>query len=233
MSVENTIRMLKEQPETLVRRGSPQERLGPHSGNNRKGNRLKGSARRERQRDPKLTRWIPKEWKPVYEEIIQLDAAGIDQEVIAAKYNFTKAHVSNICRTPHAKIIRAGITKRLIEAGAEAPQTRIKRIAEKAMSRVEKIITDDDIFANAPFAVADRSARFLKTIGVFGREESSVIVNNYTQNNTTNQVNEKMVVVLNNGLDKLKKIDGIHGKARVLSTQEPKDVVYIAPVEEE
>jgi len=230
MSVDNTVKMLIEQPESLVRRGSPQKRLGYHPGNARKGRYHPDG----RQRAPKLTKWVPNEWKPVYEEIVQLDAAGVDQEVIAARYNFTRAHIVNICGTPHAKIIRAGITKRLVEAGAEAPQTRMMRIAEKAMKRVETIITDDDIFANAPFAVADRSARFLKTIGVFGREEKNgVTINHYTQNNTTNQLSEKMTVHLNDGLDKLEKINSIHGEVKLLSDTEDKDVVYVAPVEEE
>ena len=230
MSSSNLARLEKEDPEDQVRRGDPQKRLGYHPGNAKKGNRLKGL---ERTRNPKMKRWVPKEWKPVYEEIVQLDAMGVDQEEIADRYNFTKIHISNICSTPHAKIIRASMTKSLVKRGMEAPQSRLTRIADKAMDRIDSIITDDDLFHNNPLPVADRSFKFLKELGILGRSDDvqrpGVVVNQQINNNGTTVVTDKMVTVFNDGMDKLKEINAIHGAINLLPTGEIEDVVSPAP----
>ena len=80
------------------------------------GKRKRGRPRNDDPNRPaSIVKWVPKEWTPVYEQIVSLDCMGVPQKKIAEQFNMTNVMVSKICCTPQAKIIRRAVLESLAE----------------------------------------------------------------------------------------------------------------------
>lgn len=108
-------------------------------------------------------KWNPKQWHPVYEEVVLMDCLGLARKDIALEKGFTEQHITNICGTPQAKIIRELFRKRMAQKYEGTIEDRLERITHKAMSRIEDVINDDKIAEKNPLGLFDRAITVLKS----------------------------------------------------------------------
>ena len=113
------------------------------------------------ERPAKLSRW-PKKWDPMYEQWVVLSAAGKSNKDIAELYNYTPQQVSNILTSPMAQMARRKIYEALHKGIDEGIPKRLEMLADKAVQRVAEVLYNDELAAESPFAVADRSIVVLK-----------------------------------------------------------------------
>ncbi|MEK0326038.1 MAG: hypothetical protein QQN63_10080 [Nitrosopumilus sp.] len=188
---------------------------------------IKRNRGRPRNDDPnrpaKLVKWVPKEWKPVYEQIVSLDCMGVPQKEIAEKFNFTKVMISKICSTPQAKIIRRKVLEILAEKNKVFQEERFARTQVRAMERISSVMEDDALFVADPFAVVDRAFKLLEKTKVIGG--SNVIGNvNVAGNLTVNSVNnltQNAIVEIKDGLAKAREAKELHKDVEAIDVTSP------------
>jgi len=114
-------------------------------------------------------RWNPKQWHPVYEEVVLLDTMGYKRTEIAAMKGFTPAHITNICKSKEAEVIRSLVINKLrnkvLDKGERTIEERMDAVASKAVGRIEAVIENDELAEKSPFAVFDRSMNYLRSVG--------------------------------------------------------------------
>src|SRR5262245_31936218 len=98
---------------------------------------------------------------------------GISNNQIADELKVTAQQVSNVlnCVQGQARIrlMQLHLTTKM-EASLG---TRLTAVAEKAVSRIEAVMHDDNLFEKSPFAVVDRGMAVLKGIGELGKSGES------------------------------------------------------------
>ena len=158
-------------------------------------------------RPARLVKWIPKEWKPIYEQIVSLDCMGVSQKEIAAKFNYTKVMISKICSTPQAKIIRRKVLEILAEKNKVFQEDRFARTQVQAMERISSVMEDDALFMADPFAVVDRAFKLLEKTKVIGGSENRGDVNIL---GNVNMLTQTAIVELKEGLEKAREAKELH-----------------------
>lgn len=173
-------------------------------------NRARRSARINR------PRWNPKQWHPVYEEIVLLDSLGYKNIAIAEMKGFTKEHISNILCTPQAKLIKQLILARMEKKRDETIDQRLERIAEKAMSRVEETINNDELAAKNPLGLFDRAITVLKATNKIKEQPTAVD-------------NSRTIIVTDTQMEKLNRAMQLSDEAKQLNSGiNPAEAVEIA-----
>jgi len=133
-----------------------------------------GRPRKDEYRPAKLDRWRPKEWTPVYEQIVVLSCGMNRSNVeLGEMFGFTPQHVSNILNTPEASLVRRRVLETLREKVDGGIPKRLSDLADKATQRVAQIMYDDAVFERSPFAVVDRALRVLAGVGRLRNAEES------------------------------------------------------------
>jgi len=122
-------------------------------------------------RGPTFGRWLPREWKPVYSEIVLLSCAGWKGTDLAEKYNYTEVHISNILRTPQAGLLRKRVLEELQGRALESIPAKLEQIAEKTVDRLRQVVNDDALFEKSPFGVIDRGLKVLTGVGHLKNED--------------------------------------------------------------
>lgn len=107
-------------------------------------------------------RWQPKEWTPVYEQMVLLHCSGKSNIYIAHMFDRTPQIVSMVLNCDFAKKLKLDILENLRENVTVDIRTRLKVLSDKALERVESIITDDKHFDDSPFSVFDRAIKVLE-----------------------------------------------------------------------
>jgi hypothetical protein len=125
--------------------------------------------------DKKTERWIPREWLPVYAQVVIMDISGISNTDIAKDVGFTKEHISNILNTPQAALMRREVYEKLQEKALETIPRRLEAAAVKASERILTLLNDDTRFEDSPFAVVDRGMQVLKGLNHLAGEAKSSI----------------------------------------------------------
>lgn len=116
-------------------------------------------------------RWDPKEWRPEYEAMAALSATGMPHQEIAQRFGYKGPWVSMILNSPKGKIVMQLITNNIREAGSKTiTSERVQRVLNKAFSRVESIIDDDDLALRSPMAIFGASMELLKKTPLLGIE---------------------------------------------------------------
>lgn len=116
-------------------------------------------------RPAKLGRWKPRRWDARYEMMVIMDMNGTSQIEISRLFNVSQVNVSMVINSPQAEIVRRRIYAKLsAETQARIPAT-LESIANKALERLGAALDNDELFARAPLAVADRSIAVLKGVG--------------------------------------------------------------------
>lgn len=123
-------------------------------------------------------KWAPKQWHPVYEEVVLLDALGYKNKVIAEMKGFTPEHVSNILNTPQAKVIKQIVIKRMEQKREETIDQRLENVTNRAMARIEEAMNNDELAAKNPLGVFDRAIVVLKATNKI--KDAPQTVNNNT-----------------------------------------------------
>ena len=162
-------------------------------------NRARRSARINR------PRWNPKQWHPVYEEVVLLDSLGYKNTSIAEMKGFTPQHISNILNTPQAKIIKQLILKRMEQKRDETVEQRLEKITNRAMSRIEETINNDELAMKNPLGVFDRAITVLKATNKI--KDAPAIVND-----------NRTLIVTDAQMDKLDRAIKLSDEARQLNS---------------
>jgi hypothetical protein len=162
---------------------------------------------------PEKKKWSPKTWRIEYDRIVGYSAGGLDNSTIADKLGFTKEYVSVILNLPEAKIlyarIRANVQGKLVE---DIP-TRLAKIAEKAVERLEFMINDEELFTKNPFSIIDRGMDVIKGLGHLrgGGNGAQVIGDtNVIHNSTTTIISAGQKSDLMEGLEKIAEVHRLH-----------------------
>lgn len=175
--------------------------------------------REKLERPPRIGKWQPKRWKPEYEKIVALSAAGHgnkDIVVIMATYHnieYTKEHISQILNTPQAEEFREMVVKKMRENTLEDLPKMLANVQMKALKRVDEILSNDDHVDKSPFALMDRALDVLKGVGVMKGAGGSGGVNltiNNQQNNSNVNLAPEIAERLATGLDKANEVARIH-----------------------
>lgn len=163
-------------------------------------------------RPAKLQRWRPKEWTPVYEQIVIL-SCGMNKsnKELGDMFGFTPQHISNILCTPEASLVRRRVLETLREKVDGGLPRRLSDLADKATQRVAQVLYDDAIFERSPFAVVDRSLAVLRGVGKLRSAEEA-------KGDTTNNV----LILAGETANELR--DGLR-KAREAQLKNPVEIV--------
>lgn len=116
-------------------------------------------------RPASLKRWRPKEWTPIYEQIVILSAMGHSNKQLAEAFHYSPQQISNIVCTPEAKLTRRRVLESLQQKAEDGIPTRLSALADKATQRVAQVLYDDALFERSPFAVVDRGLSLLRGVG--------------------------------------------------------------------
>lgn len=169
----------------------------------------------ESQLPVKAGRWVPKRWKPVYEEIVALNVMGLDNKSLAERYNYTPQQISNILNTPQADVIRKLAIDRLRKNTLATVEQRLDGLKLKVVEKLEILMTDPKYFEATPFAVVDRGMRIIEKLGTQTPVENP---NNGPSGGGGMVVNGNVYVMPNESVDKMTKaldkvneIKRIHG----------------------
>lgn len=114
------------------------------------------------------SKWVPKKWRPEYEVIVAMYAAGMSRKAIIDKFYefsgtlYTEQHITNICNTPEAQRILTGNIDHIRKRANDEIQLKLTEIQKKAADRIGEIINDEKLFRDSPFAVVDRAFRALE-----------------------------------------------------------------------
>ena len=170
--------------------------------------RKKGRPRNDDPNRPaRITKWIPKTWTPIYEQIVSLDCMGVSQKKIAEQFNMTNVMVSKVCSTPQAKIIRRKVLEILAERNKAFQETRFERVQVQAMERISSVMEDDALFMADPFAVVDRAFKLLEKTKVIGGSNSDL---NVAGNLTVNNLTQNVILEIKDGLAKAREAKELH-----------------------
>jgi hypothetical protein len=107
-------------------------------------------------------RWNPKEWHPIYEEVVLLDCMGLKRDEIAARMGFTPVHITNILKTDQAAIVRKLVIARINGKVQLSIEQRLENVTHKAMQRVEDVMNNDVLAEKNPLGIFDRAITLLR-----------------------------------------------------------------------
>ena len=120
-------------------------------------------------------KWEPKEWRPIYEEIVIKSARGDSNKQLAHEYGCTPQHISNIITTPQARDIRNRLIENIRNTGITQQERRML-IADKALERIEEYFFDDEEQKKRKGAMADRAMKMLQGVGTLKAENQNTNV---------------------------------------------------------
>lgn len=169
-------------------------------------------------RPARLAKWIPKEWTPIYEEIVSLDCMGMAQKEIAEKFKMTSVMVSKICCTPQAKIFRRKVLEVLAERNKVFQKDRFERTQVRAMERISSLMEDDALYTKDPFAVVDKAFKLLEKTRVLGGSESRGDINIA---GNVNMLSQTAIVELKDGLAKAREAKELHKGMEAIDVTSP------------
>jgi hypothetical protein len=168
-----------------------------------------------------IKKWYPKKWTAQHEQIVSLDVMGVSHVVIAEKFDVTVQHVSKICNTPQAKIIRRASLNSLSERNKIFQEERFARAQNQAMDRISSVLEDDQLFSSDPFAVVDKAFKLLQGSGaIAGKEKGDTHI--HAKNITVNTLKQTAIVELKDGLAKAREAKEMHSGMEPVDVTSPK-----------
>lgn len=123
------------------------------------------------ERKSKLTKWRPKKWEALYEQMVILSTLGKSNVEIGAHFGYTPQHVSNVLNSPEAALTRRRILEVLRETAHQGIDQSMKDLEEQSITRLKQVMYNDELFEKSPFAVVDRGLQVLKGVGRFKTAE--------------------------------------------------------------
>lgn len=162
------------------------------------------------QRPVKFKKWIPKKWRPEYERVVAMSAAGMSNKQIATNVGFTPVHVSNILNLPQATELMERIVAKMREKSLVDIPNTLQRIAEKTAVRLESVLNNDELFEKSPFAVIDRGMDVLKGLNHLKGGGNGAPVGNVTNIQNAMIVSADQADALSEGLRKRNEVKRLH-----------------------
>lgn len=159
-----------------------------------------------------VKKWNPKDWKPEYEAMVALCAMGKSNKEVALLYSITESWLSSILNSEKGKLARELLVRNTRDAVVGDVTARLRDMQEKALSRMEKVLNDDKLAERSALAIFDRSAYFLKNMGVIKDSHAPPVATATAGNTVINQTNNTLVVSGKNADDLregLKKADEV------------------------
>ena len=173
--------------------------------------RKRGRPKKGEEGSARISKWVPKHWTPVYEQIVSLDCMGVAQKKIAEQFDMTNVMISKICCTPQAKIIRRKVLELLAEKNEVFQEERFGRTQVQAMERISSVMEDDALFMADPFAVVDRAFKLLEKTGRIGdRDKGSVNVAGDLNVSNVSNLSQTAIVEIKDGLAKAREAKELH-----------------------
>lgn len=129
--------------------------------------------------EPTSNRWEPKSWRPEYTEMVTLSSLGMSHQMISDEIfkrtntRYTTQHVSNVLCTRAGKALMESISRNLQAHIEKTIPERLEAISHKVIERLEFMVTDDALFAKAPFQVIDRGMKVAVSTGHIKNPESN------------------------------------------------------------
>ena len=172
--------------------------------------RKRGRPKKGEQGAARIVKWVPKEWTPVYEQIVSLDCMGVSQKRIAKQFNLTTVMISKICCTPQAKIFRRRVIDKLTEKNEVFQEERFEKVKVKAMERITSVLEDEALFVADPFAVVDKAFKLLEKTGEIGNGKKSGNVNVAGDLHVVNELHQTAILEIKDGLAKAREARELH-----------------------
>lgn len=113
----------------------------------------------------RFTRWVPKRWDTIHEQMVALSIRGLSNAAIAQQLGYTPQQVSRVLNSPQALELLAQYKASLRKALLEASESKIDVLQAQAMENIEKVLTDKDLQATAPFQMLKASMEFMRGAG--------------------------------------------------------------------
>lgn len=153
-------------------------------------------------------RWSPVTWKPIYESIVALSAAGKSNIALGEMFDYTPQHICNILKTPEAGRIFTKISETMRVNTMQTLPKRLERLTLASVEIAEDILITrrEEFLAETPFKLLDRSLTVLRGVGKLNGDVPHTEINN-----TTFFVSNTHQKQLNDGLDKLREVWKLHG----------------------
>lgn len=127
-------------------------------------NRGRGRPLGSKGKSTQFKSYQPKRWLPWMEAAVRLSISGLSNSEVAAFFDVTPQHVSNILCTAEAEKIRGERRDEVINSD-KGFDARVAALREKAFQRMEKFIEMDSASQASPFMFVDRAMGIFKLTG--------------------------------------------------------------------
>lgn len=177
-------------------------------------------------RQATIKKWVPKVWKPVYEQIVALDCMNVPHTDLAIQFDYTKQMISMIVNTPQAKILRRKMLDLLARKNEDFQVKRFEAASSKAMQRINDFMDDDSLYEDNPFAVVEKSLKLLQAKGILKsgngvfKEGDTHIHGNVTVKKVS-QLAENAMIEIKDGLRLIKETDALHENMEAIDVTSP------------
>ena len=135
-------------------------------------------------------KWQPKMWQPHYDQIVALSVLGRSNAEIAKHFKIHAVTVSGILNSEKGRELIEQFREAQIEQLKASISGRLSAITDRAISNMEAVIENDMLLETSPFAVFDRSFKFLQSQGTVKNPDNP----NYPQRGNTFNVDNILVV---------------------------------------
>lgn len=161
-------------------------------------------------------KWDPKEWHPVYEQVVALAAAGWSNEKIGSIVGLGKQQISNILTSPKGKTKLTEYTNTVAVGAERSIHSRLARLTDVTVTRCEQYFDNDEYHMKAPGAMADRAMKFLRGIGQLKDDAPVSTVNNIT-------FKDAQIAVLANSMKRSEEAKALAGDSNASSNEDSQD----------
>lgn len=153
-----------------------------------------------------LMPWRPLTWKPAYDIMVSLHASGYSNVKIAEMTDYSAVQVGNILRSPEAQRMIAEARTNVTKSIEGDMKSRLSKLQEKALQRVEQVIFDDERAAASPVTIMEKSMSLLKGLGLLAGENNPSVV----QHNKTLVISESVAARLFDGMALADHVKSLH-----------------------
>lgn len=161
-------------------------------------------------------KWDPKEWHPVYEQVVALAAAGWSNEKIGSMVGLGKQQISNILTSQKGKAKLRDYTNTVASGAENSIRSRLDRLTDMTVTRCESYFNDDELYMKAPGAMTDRSMKFLRGIGQLKDDAPVSTVNNIT-------FKDAQIAILANAMKRSEEAKALAGDSNASANEDAQD----------
>lgn len=163
----------------------------------------------------KKGKWQPKNWDPLYDQMVALSCTGMSNKAIADKFQYTPQQVCNILTSDRGKLIKQLISQHIQDELKNETTARIAQAEKRSHEIIAGVLGNNELLAKHPLAMYDRAIAFLKGRGQL-EDESRKVVERERTFVLPSDLAEKLVA----GMAKSNAALMLHGKTEVHQLKE-------------